>query len=74
MTALCRSAKAEALVRATDAKEAMVYWSERAMRAESALTKLVDALEQKGELHFAFVEARALIARGFANDAAGEQK
>ena len=50
----------------------MVYWHERAMRAETALIKLVDALEHKSELHPAFVEARNLIARGFANDGESE--
>ncbi len=58
--------KAEALIRSTDAKESMMYWHERAMRAEAMLTKLVEALEHKSELHPAFVEARALIASGFA--------
>jgi hypothetical protein len=43
----------------------MVYWHERAMRAETALTKLVEALEHKSELHPAFVEARELVASGF---------
>lgn len=61
--------KAEALVRATDAKESMMYWHERAMRAEAMLSKLVDALEHKTALHPAFVEARALIASGFTDDA-----
>ena len=43
----------------------MMYWHERSMRAEAALTKLVEALEHKSELHPVFVEARALIASGF---------
>ena len=53
-------------VTALVSSKAMMYWHERAMRAEAALTKLVEALEHKSELHPVFVEARALIASGFA--------
>ena len=59
--------KAEALVKSTDAKASMMYWHERATRAESILTKLVEALEHKSALHPAFVEARDLVASGFAS-------
>jgi hypothetical protein len=50
----------------------MMYWHERAMRAEAMLTKLVDALEHNSALHSSFFEARALIASGFA-DSGGEK-
>ena len=66
--------KAEALVKARDATTSMMYWHDRAMRAETVLAKLVDALEHKSELHPAFVEARALIASGFAPANAVPQK
>jgi hypothetical protein len=45
----------------------MIYWHERAMRAEAMLVKLVDALEHKNALHPVFVEARGLVASGFAS-------
>jgi hypothetical protein len=64
--------KAEALVKASDAKESMMYWHERAMRAEAMLIKLVEALEHKTALHPVFAEARDLIARGFSDNGDGE--